>query len=315
MRIVHVTDRQFPPAASEGGAPQSLASLVEEQWRIGHQSWVATTAGACDDSLWRLDHGDGLHAELMRRTEAVGADVLHFHAHAGEIQDSLGRAGMPSVAHVHGTHLGQTVDAWNAIYVSQRHAALHGGSVYVHNGIDVDSVPFFEHPSDSLVFLGKVRRSKKGADTAVAVARRTGRTLKLIGGRKLNIPQSWLAFQRRVKALGVLGGEQKLTALGNASALLFPIRWEEPFGLVLIEAMACGTPVIAFDRGAVPEIVEHGVTGFVVKDFEGMCEAVSRIDEIDRAACRRHVEAHFSIRRTADGVMACYRRAIAGERW
>jgi glycosyltransferase involved in cell wall biosynthesis len=207
------------------------------------------------------------------------------------------------------------VDAVNAIYVSQRHAALHGGSVYVHNGIDVDSVPFVADPTDSLAFLGKVRRSKKGADTAVAVARRTGRRLRLMGGRKLSIPQSWLPWQRRVQTLGVLEGERKLAALGGASALLFPIRWEEPFGLVLIEAMACGTPVIAFDRGAVREIVEHGVTGFVVNDFDSMCAAVERIHEIDRAACRRHVEARFSIKRTADGVMQCYRRAIAGERW
>ncbi|WP_159300326.1 MULTISPECIES: glycosyltransferase [Spiribacter] len=276
---------------------------------------MATVADDSADGVARLGCRECWDRHLLQLIESFRADVVHFHALGAELQPGVSSRGFASVAHVRGTHVGCPVDTSNAIYVSQRHAALHDGSVYVHNGIDVDSVPFFEHPSDSLVFLGKVRRSKKGADTAVAVARRTGRTLKLIGGRKLNIPQSWLPFQRRVKALGVLGGEQKLTALGNASALLFPIRWEEPFGLVLIEAMACGTPVIAFDRGAVSEIVEHGVTGFVVKDFEGMCEAVSRINEIDRAACRRHVEAHFSIRRTADGVMACYRRAIAGERW
>ncbi|WP_148122648.1 glycosyltransferase [Spiribacter roseus] len=316
MRILHVTDRVYPPAADEGGAPQLLLGLATEQKRLGHEVRVGSSAEGAGSEVVYLNVGTDLTRTLFETLSKQNPDVVHFHALSGSIQSRLGRElGIPSVSHVHGANHDAPPRDVNAIYVSRRHAALHGGSVYVHNGIDVDSVPFFEHPPDSLVFLGKVRRSKKGADTAVAVARRTGRTLKLIGGRKLNIPQSWLPFQRRVKALGVLGGEQKLTALGNASALLFPIRWEEPFGLVLIEAMACGTPVIAFDRGAVSEIVEHGVTGFVVKDFEGMCEAVSRINEIDRAACRRHVEAHFSIRRTADGVMACYRRAIAGERW
>jgi len=315
MRIIHVTDRRFPPQPDQGGAPQSLASLVHAQREDGHDVRVATTADCAADGVHCLTHGENCAEDLLALVETHGAEVVHFHALVPELQPAVSLTGLPSVAHVRGTHLGRPVDASNAIYVSQRHAALHGGSVYVHNGIDVDSVPFVEQSTDSLAFLGKVRRSKKGADTAVAVARRTGRTLKLMGGRKLSIPQSWLPWQRRVQALGVLGGEQKLAVLGEASALLFPIRWEEPFGLVLIEAMACGTPVIAFDRGAVSEIVENGVTGFVVKDFKGMCDAVERIDEIDRAACRRHVEARFSIKRTADGVMDCYRRAIAGEQW
>lgn len=118
-----------------------------------------------------------------------------------------------------------------------------------------------------------------------------------------------------MKSVGVLEGGAKLEALGRARALLFPIRWDEPFGLVLIEAMACGVPVIAFNRGAVSEIVKHGETGFIVDDFDGMCAAVERIGEIDRAACRQHVAENFSIERTAKGIEEYYWRAIAGEIW
>ena len=293
-----------------------LFGLAAEQRCLGHEVVIGSSRQGLNSEVLYLDVEGDASASLFGSLKKQRPDIVHFHALSERIQPRLSRElGVPSVSHVHGVSDHGPPQDLNAIYVSKRHAALHGGSVYVHNGIDVDSVPFVEQSTDSLAFLGKVRRSKKGADTAVAVARRTGRTLKLMGGRKLSIPQSWLPWQRRVQALGVLGGKQKLAVLGEASALLFPIRWEEPFGLVLIEAMACGTPVIAFDRGAVSEIVENGVTGFVVKDFKGMCDAVERIDEIDRAVCRRHVEARFSIKRTADGVMDCYRRAIAGEQW
>ena len=316
MRILHITDRPYPPRADEGGAPQLLFSLASEQKRLGHQVVVGTSAVRVGSEALKLDIEAGRSRSLLESLAKERPDIVHFHALSGKIQRALSHGlGIPSVVHVHGSNHGVPVDDINPIYVSKRHASLHGASVYVHNGINASGVPFFGNPSDSLAFLGKVRRSKKGADTAVSVARRTGRKLKLIGGRKLNIPETWLPWQRRVEVLGVLGGEKKFLEMGDASALLFPIRWEEPFGLVLIEAMACGTPVIAFDRGAVSEIVEHGVTGFVVNNIDEMCDAVARIDEIDRAACRRHVNEHFSIERSANGVMDLYQRAIAGEQW
>lgn len=315
MRVLHVTDRRFPPSPDEGGAPQSLASLVRIQRREGHEVWVATVADGSSDEVVHLGQTDIANDELVAMISANQIDVVHFHALAGALQSDVSRVGTASVVHVRGTHYGEPLDTTNAIYVSERHARSHGAEVYVHNGIDVQAMPFVAKKGAYLTFLGKVRRSKKGADTAVAVAKATDRELRVVGGRKFSIPQTWMPLQRQIRALGVLGGEQKASVLANASALLFPIRWEEPFGLVLIEAMACGTPVIAFNRGAVSEIVEDGVTGFVVNDFQGMCDAVDRIGEIDRSACRRHVTEHFSIERTAEGVMGCYERAIAGEQW
>ncbi|GIX31746.1 MAG: hypothetical protein KatS3mg124_2218 [Porticoccaceae bacterium] len=101
--------------------------------------------------------------------------------------------------------------------------------------------------------------------------------------------------------------------MGQAAALLFPIDWPEPFGLVMIEALACGTPVIAFRHGSVPEVLRDGVTGFVVENVVEAVAAVNRLHEIDRAACRRHFESHFTAERMAGQYLALYRRLVGGE--
>jgi glycosyltransferase involved in cell wall biosynthesis len=114
-----------------------------------------------------------------------------------------------------------------------------------------------------------------------------------------------------VEFLGEIGDEQKAEFLGNAAALLFPIAWAEPFGLVVIEAMACGTPVIAFRRGSVPEIVEDGVTGFIVNNEDEAAQAAAAVSRLDRARVRRVFEARFTARRMAEDYLNVYRRLIA----
>lgn len=122
-------------------------------------------------------------------------------------------------------------------------------------------------------------------------------------------------MSRLINVLGVAWHDEKVSYVGSALGLLFPIQWEEPFGLVLIEAMACGTPVIAFNRGAVSEIIEHGKTGFIVETADQMAEAVGSLDQIDRLDCRRHVETNFTIEKTAREVKQCYERVLQGDRW
>ena len=231
MRIVHVTDRRFPPCADEGGAPQSLLSLYEEQRRQGHDVWGATSRGSDGADIWSLGANGSRLLSLLAKIRDYAVDVVHFHAYAAEMQAELHAAGIASVTHVHGTHAGGTPAEVNPIYVSRRHADIHGGEVYVHNGIAVGDLALQSGAQDYIAFLGKVRRSKKGADLAVSVAKRTQRQLMLVGGRKFSVPETWLPFQRWVRALGVLAGDEKFAVLRNASALLFPIRWEEPFGL------------------------------------------------------------------------------------
>ncbi len=166
-----------------------------------------------------------------------------------------------------------------------------------------------------LVFLSRVERIK-GAHTAIEVARRTGRRLIIAGNHAASGPerQYWDEIIHPQLAPGVIDyvGEvndaQKAALLGQASAMIVPVEWEEPFGIVFAEALACGTPVIATPRGALPEIVRQGVEGFLVQSVEEACAAVLRIGGIDRAACRRRAVEQFS----ADVIADRYERLYAG---
>jgi glycosyltransferase involved in cell wall biosynthesis len=165
--------------------------------------------------------------------------------------------------------------------------------------------------SPYLVFLGRVT-ANKGADTAIAVARRSGMPLKLagtimdhdLGGRRFFEEKIRPELGEDVEYVGPVDDIEKRRLLGEARALLFPIRWPEPFGIVMAESLACGTPVIATRVASVPEVIEHGSTGFVVDTEEQMADAVAHLGVIDRAACRRSAENRFSPRRMAEGYLA-----------
>jgi glycosyltransferase involved in cell wall biosynthesis len=116
-----------------------------------------------------------------------------------------------------------------------------------------------------------------------------------------------------IEFIGEIGDDDKNEFLGNAAALLFPIQWPEPFGLVMIEAMACGTPVIAYPSGSVPEIMKEGVTGFIVTDEDAAVKAIGRIGEIDRTKCRRYFEQHFTSARMAQDYLNIYQRQVQQE--
>ena len=213
----------------------------------------------------------------------------------------------------------------------------------VHHGIDVNDFPFKTTPSSDgyLLMIGRVTRDK-GQDHAIELARRTGSTLVIAGGVQ-NKPddaaffdslrgsigafvdvnrhpagpdyferviQPVLASGKQVVYIGELSGDQKKHWYRHARATLFPIQWREPFGLVLIESMACGTPVLAFDRGAVTEIVATGRTGFVVNSMEEMVAAEAQLTRLDPQDCRRHVATFFSTIRMTSGYAEVYRDVI-----
>jgi glycosyltransferase involved in cell wall biosynthesis len=183
-----------------------------------------------------------------------------------------------------------------------------------HNGLALETAPFRARPDGYLAFLGRMS-PEKGPHDAILIARRAG--LPLLIGAKCREPEEREYFARYVEPelgpdvvwLGELDAAEKYSLLAGARALLFPIAWPEPFGMVMIEAMACGTPVLATARGSVPEVVADGVTGFVRDTADELVEAVGRIGEIDRRACRRHVAERFS----ADAMTAGYERLVRGE--
>ena len=167
---------------------------------------------------------------------------------------------------------------------------------------------------DYLAFLGRYS-AEKGADTAVSVAVNSKEKLKMAGtiwGEGF-YDQKIKPYLKKgvIEDYGFLKEKKEVSdLLRNAKALLFPIRWEEPFGLVMIEAMACGTPVIAFKKGSVPEIVKHGKTGFVVENEKEMIEAIKNIDQIKRKDCRKYVEESFTVEKMIDGYEEVYERIV-----
>ncbi len=170
----------------------------------------------------------------------------------------------------------------------------------IHHGIDIKQFTFQRAPDDYLLFFGRIHHDK-GVREAIEIAEACHEKLILAG-----IIQDQAYFDRhvapridsdRVMYIGSVGPTERSELLGKACALLHPIRFDEPFGLSVIEAMACGTPVIAFNRGSMPELIKTGETGFLVDTVDEAVRAVARMKEIDRATCRRHVERHFTVER------------------
>ncbi len=187
------------------------------------------------------------------------------------------------------------------------------------NALELSLYPCKPHRGDYLLFLGRMSPDK-GAHRAIAVAMETGLPLKLAG--KLREAKEKEYFREYVEPhlvdgieyLGEVSHGQKVELLQNARATLFPIEWEEPFGLVMIESMACGTPVIATRWGAVPEVIEHGRSGIIVDTYREMAAALEAADELDPFELRRYVEEEFSPERMVDDYVGAFEAAIAQSR-
>ena len=183
----------------------------------------------------------------------------------------------------------------------------------IHHGIRIEDFVFDVHGSDDLLFFGRIHPDK-GAAEAIAAARGSGRRLVMAG-----IVQDRDYYNEQVAPAlndglvvyrGPVGGAARTKALGSAGALLHLINFDEPFGLSVVEALACGTPVIACNRGSMPELIEDGVTGFLVNNVDEAVDAINRIGEIDRAACRAAVSARFTVDRMADRYLELYRTLL-----
>jgi len=251
-------------------------------------------------------------------------DVIHFHT--DYLQFSMSRRSrVPGVTTLHGRlDIPDLVPLYKefrdvplvSISDSQR-APLEWANWVgtVHHGIPPKLLRFQEGKGEYLAFLGRVSQ-EKGLDHAIEIAIRSGRTLK-IAAKIDRADQEY--FDSNIKPLlnhpliefiGEIGGSERGNFLGHASALLFPIEWPEPFGLVMIEALACGTPVIAYPFGSVPEIIVDGFCGFLVRNIEEAVAAVARIDNVDRRECRNHCEVNFSDDRMAKDYLNIYQQLV-----
>lgn len=262
-------------------------------------------------------------AELTDIIEKIDPDVVHDHSLAGPLM-ARGRT-MPTVLTAHGPVNGEMGryyrglgDSVQLVAVSDAQRRLSPDLNWVgtvHNAVRVERFPFREDKDDYALFLGRAC-SEKGIPQAIAAARRAGIHLKIAA--KCREPEEKAYFDREiapllgegVEWLGEADRARKVELLQGARCLVFPVCWEEPFGIVMVEAMACGTPVVGFRRGSVPEVVTHGRTGYVCDDVESLAQAIDRVGELSPHDCRREAELRFDVDMMADRYARIYQSVL-----
>ncbi|GGE48033.1 glycosyl transferase [Agaricicola taiwanensis] len=325
------------PPRLYGGTERIVSYLTEELVARGHDvtlfasgdSITAARLAPCTTTALRLDprvrdpipYHVVMLDEVRRRADEF--DVLHFHTdllHFPLMRDIADR----TVTTLHGRlDLPDLQPFYRAfpdmplVSISRdqrRPMPPVNWAGTVHHGLPRDMLPFTAKPKgDYLAFLGRISPEKR-PDRAIEIAAAAGLPLRIAAkvdeaDRAYwdNVIEPMLRAHDNVEFVGEINESEKAVFLGNAKALLFPIDWPEPFGLVMIEAMSCGTPVIAFNCGSVPEVIEDGRSGFIVDDLRGAVEAVKRLDDLDRAQVRETFERRFTVERMAQDYLAIYR--------
>jgi glycosyltransferase involved in cell wall biosynthesis len=337
LRIALVAPPWFEiPPAAYGGIEWVVYGLARELCTRGHDvtlvaagrnhtqaRFVQTFA---DPPSLRIGESGPEVLHAARTQHALNQeefDVVHDHSFAGPLLAAARRA--PTVVTVHGPVGGELGDYYRAL---ARHIHLVAISAAqrrqapdlpwigtVHNGVPVAEYPLVDRKEDFVLFLGRMG-PEKGAHLAIDAAREAGYHLILAG--KCTEPVELAYFEReieprlgpRVDWIGQVAVARKKDLLSKARCLLFPIQWQEPFGIVMVEALACGTPVVALNYGSVPEVVENGVSGFVCEDMQGLVKGIGGAHLIDPQACRERAMRRFDVAVMVDGYEVAYREAI-----
>ena len=339
MRIAQVAPLyESVPPALYGGTERVVFNLTEALVEMGHDVTLfasgdsrsqARLIAPCERAL-RLDPGcrDPLayHAilldEVFRRTEEFDAvhfhiDYLHFalsnRIQLADLTTLHGRLDLPELGGIYRHFPNRPLVS---ISNSQRKPLPWANwRATIYHGLDLRRFRFNAVRGTYLAFLGRISPEKR-VDRAIEIAKRTGVPLR-IAAKVDRVDVDY--FRAEIEPLldhplidyiGEIGDDVKSDFLGGALALLFPIDWPEPFGLAMIESMACGTPVIAFNCGSVPEVVDHGLTGLIVSSVEEAAAAVRKIEKLDRAHCRKLCEQRFSARRMAADYLDQYQQRV-----
>jgi glycosyltransferase involved in cell wall biosynthesis len=322
------------PPSGYGGIEAMVYWLVQGLAARGHDLTVISAGQDQTDARSRRTYTDPPSARIgqalpevvhaaaaERHLEELDVDLIHDHSLVGPLL-SIGRP-VPTVVTAHGPVEGDLGAYYRllgpgaalvAISQAQRELAPDLGWVAtVHNAVPVDDYPFRDTKEDFCLFLGRINH-EKAPDLAIQAARSAG--YRIVLAAKCSEPEEQRYFDERVRPLlgpdtewlGQADSARKQDMLARARCLVFPIQWNEPFGLVMIEAMACGTPVVAIRRGAAAEVVEDRVTGFLRDDLDELPAAIQRAGELDPLACRRRAAERFDLPVMVDGYEAVYQR-------
>jgi glycosyltransferase involved in cell wall biosynthesis len=338
LRIAQVAPlHESVPPRLYGGTERIVSYLTEDLVAAGHDVTLfasgdsqtsARLVAGCERSL-RLADGSDAHAWTVAMVERVARrahdfDVVHFHIDYQHFPVSRreryrhvttmhGRLDLPELAAL----FEQFADA-PVVSISESQRTPLPDLAWlgtVHHGFPAELYRFEPRPGDYLAFLGRISPEKR-LDRAIEIAGRAGYRLRVAAKIDRNDRDYFtrciapLMRRSHVEYLGEIGERDKQELLGGALALVFPIDWPEPFGMVMAEAMACGTPVIAYRCGSVPEVLEHGVTGYLCDSVDQAVAAVGSVHELSRAACRRTFEQRFTSERMMRDYVAIYRRIL-----
>jgi glycosyltransferase involved in cell wall biosynthesis len=335
VKVLVVAPPWLPvPPPAYGGTELVLDGLARGLVDLGHDvvlfttgdsSTTVPTAWTHEKSLSTLGfhHGAELHHVLAAHqyAEQWGADIIHENTLAG----TASRTPLPMVATNHGPFSGDTEAIYRyiggrvpIIAISEAQASetdVPIGAV-IHHGLDAAAFTVGNGAGEYALFLGRMCHDK-GIHTAIKVARLAG--IRLVIAAKMREPDEVRYFNEYVRPhlgpdvefVGEVGFDGKQELLSNATCLLNPINWCEPFGMVMIEALACGTPVVATPWGAAPEIVEHATTGYIADSIDELAEAIGRVSALDRHRCRKAAESRFSIERMAVDHVRLYTSVMA----
>ena len=340
LRIAQVAPLyESVPPKYYGGTERIVSYLTEELVAQGHDvtlfasgdsQTAARLVPVCPRSL-RLDSGCidqfAHHIVMLERVtqQSDEFDVVHFHVDylhfplsrrmgTRHITTLHGRLDLPDLVPVYREFSEMPVVSISDAQREPLPAANWQATVY--HGLPRDLYRYANGPGDYLACLGRIS-PEKGVDRAIAIAKSVGIPLRIAAKGDKADQQYFdqviepLLDDPLIDYIGEIGDDRKQEFLGNAQALLFPIDWPEPFGIVMIEAMACGTPVIAYRSGSVPEVMEQGRTGFVVRQLDDAIEAVRRVRYLSRARCREVFEERFTAQRMAHDYLDVYAQLIA----
>ena len=338
MRIAQVAPlAESVPPKLYGGTERVVAYLTDELVEQGHDVTLFATGDSCTRArlvplcprALRLDPEGrdplALHLLMIERVAQLAAefDILHFHVApfhfstarrlpTAHVTTLHGRLDLPDLQPLFEEFCDIPVISISNAQRTPLPSANWSGTVY--HGIPAESFQFERQAGAYLAFLGRISPEKR-VDRAIAIAKACGCPLRIAA--KID-PVDAVYFEREIRPLldhplvtflGEIGHTDKSEFLGGARALLFPIDWPEPFGLVMIEALACGTPVIAFRGGSVDEVIEDGVDGFIVESLEQAIDAVRRVHTLDRRACRESFDRRFRVERMACDYVRVYQEA------
>jgi glycosyltransferase involved in cell wall biosynthesis len=342
MRIAQVAPLfESVPPKTYGGTERVVSWLTEELVRFGHDVTLfasgdsMTTArlvSVCERSLRRVPNCVDQVAHHVLMVEQVMAerenfDLIHFHIdylhypasrwlNVPQVSTLHGRLDIPDLQPLYRNYKDMPVVSISDAQRDPLPWVNWQGTV--HHGMPIDLFSLYPEPGKYLAFLGRTS-PEKGLDKAIEIAKSCDMPLKIaakidrVDVEYFNTVIKPLLKHPLIEFVGEIGYPEKCDFLGNAAALLFPIQWPEPFGIVMIEAMACGTPVIAYPRGSVPEVIEDDFTGFIVSDSKQAVEAIRNIEKFNRRNCRKRFEQRFTDVRMAQGYLAIYERMVQGE--